>query len=126
MSDLFSSKTFSHLQGPVLRLDIPKIIKEHSLLDQPNICTDHVLYTDVDIIFSAPFTDKDVQILQKSIGDGMLLYGREFGKHPQVFNTGVMAMNVYKFERELPKILHIAKNSKQYPSHDQEMLNSYI
>jgi len=125
LSNLFSSKTFSHLQGPFLRLDIPKFIKEHSLLDQPNICTDHVLYTDVDVIFSARFTDKDVQILQKSIGDGMLLYGREYLKRRDIGNTGVMVINVDQFERELPKILHMAKNLETYPTHDQEMLGRY-
>ena len=112
-------------QGPFLRIDIPKFIKEYNLLDMPNVCKDHVLYTDTDVVFTNPFTHKDVQTLQKLIGDGMVLYGREYGKHAHIQNTGVMLMNVNRFEQEIPKILHSARNEKEYPSHDQFMLNWY-
>lgn len=121
-------KIFSHLQGPFLRLDIPKFTKEHKLFDIPNVCKDHVLYTDVDVIFANQFTRDDVQTLIQSIGQqgaGMLSYGREFSKSPEILNTGVMVMNVSHFEQVLPRILETAREAEKYPIHDQEMFNLY-
>ena len=35
-----------------------------------------------------------------------------------MFNTGVMVMNVERFEQELPKMLQQARHEEVYPSHD--------
>ncbi len=119
-------KFFSHLQGPFLRLDIPKFIKEHNLFDMPNVCQDHILYTDADVIFANNFTQRDAQLLKNVIGEGMVSFGREYAKKVEFVNTGVMVINVDRFEQELPQMLHMAKTSKSYPGHDQDMLNQYL
>jgi len=111
--------------GPFLRIDIPKFVKEHNLFDMPNVCQDHVLYTDVDIVFPNKMTQKDVQILLQSVGTGIASYGREYGKSPHIQNTGVMVMHVKRFEQELPLILQTAREQDSYPGHDQYMLNIY-
>jgi hypothetical protein len=44
-----------HLMGPYLRLHIVSIMRDHPellLSQRPNICADHVLYTDSDVLFS--------------------------------------------------------------------------
>ena len=116
---------FGHLQGPFLRLDIPKFVKEHSLFDIPNVCKHHVLYTDVDVIFANRITQQDVTNLSKLMGQAIISYGREYSKFGHIFNTGVMVMNVERFEQELPKMLQQARDEKVYPKHDQKMINNY-
>ena len=111
--------------GPFLRLDIPKFVKEHNLFDMPNVCQDHVLYTDVDVVFPNKITQKDIQILSQSVGTGISSYGREYSKAAHIFNTGVMVMHVKRFEEELPLILQTAREQDPYPRHDQAMLNIY-
>jgi len=122
---LLKDHVFQYLQGPYLRLDIPKFIRDHNLFGIPNVCKDHVLYTDADVIFSNKFTQQDLEILKGSVGDGMVSYGREYGKYASVINTGVMVINVHHFEQELPRILKMARDAKEYPGHDQTMLNMY-
>ena len=68
------------LQGPFLRLDIPKYIKENDLFSLQNACKDYVLCIDVDVIFTNRFTQQDAQILFQSVDDGILFYGREYQK----------------------------------------------
>jgi hypothetical protein len=121
----FQKKMFAHLQGPFLRLDIPKFVKEHGLFDMPNVCKHHVLYTDVDVIFANRITQQDVQSLSKSMGQATVSYGREYTKDHQIFNTGVMVMNVERFEQDLPKMLQQARDEEVYPLHDQQILNNY-
>ena len=121
----FKKKMFDHLQGPFLRLDIPKFVKEHSLFDMPNVCKHHVLYTDADVIFANRITQQDVQSLSKSMGQAIVSYGREYSKEPHIHNTGVMVMNVERFEQELPKMLQQARDEEVYPPHDQILLNNY-
>ncbi|GFH61665.1 hypothetical protein CTEN210_18141 [Chaetoceros tenuissimus] len=116
---------YSKRQGTFLRLDIPKMIKEHGLLDLPNVCKDHVLYTDVDVIFANDITMRDIELLSKSVGQSIASYGREYSKSAQIFNAGVMVMNVERLDYEMPKIIEYAKSLDSYPSHDQEMLNGY-
>jgi hypothetical protein len=117
---------FAHRQGPFLRLDIPKMIKEHGLLDLPNVCKSHVLYTDVDVIFANDITMRDIQLLLKSVGQGIASYGREYSKNAEIVNTGVMVINVKRLDEEMPKIIEHARTAEEnYPGHDQEMLNFY-
>jgi hypothetical protein len=113
------------LQGPFLRLDIPKFVKEHSLFDMPNVCKHNVLYTDVDVIFANRITQQDVTNLSKLTGQAIVSYGREYSKLGLIFNTGVMVMNVERFEQELPKMLQQARDEKVYPGHDQILMNNY-
>ena len=132
------SISYAHLQGPFLRLDIPKYIKEHRLLDLPNVCKSHVLYTDVDVVFANRITQRDVKLLSKSVGQGIISYGREFFKKARILNTGVMVTHVERFGQEIPKIIRHARRKKIslkniqdsrskmiYPRNDQEMLNLY-
>ena len=119
------NNNFGRLQGPFLRLDIPNFVKEHSLFDIPNVCKHHVLYTDVDVIFANRITQQDVTNLSKLTGQAIVSYGREYSKFGHIFNTGVMVMNVERFEQELPKMLQQARDEKVYPKHDQKMINNY-
>lgn len=104
--------SFAQRQGPFLRLDIPKFVEEHGLLDMPNVCKKHILYTDVDVIFANTITQRDIQVLSKAVGGSMVAYGRESAKKAQIVNTGVMVMNVESFNQEIPKILQNARGEK--------------
>jgi hypothetical protein len=61
LEDLISSEKIAlgMLQGPWLRLDIPKLIKDHDLFNMPNVCKKHVIYKDVDVIFANRITKQD-------------------------------------------------------------------
>lgn len=90
-----------------------------------NARKDHVLYADVDAIFTNRFAQQDAQILLKSVGDGILSCGREYQKIEHLLNTGVMVINVNRFEEEMPKVLKHTKIQENYPRNDQIMLNRY-
>jgi hypothetical protein len=124
-SHLSEHLRFEMLQGPFLRLDIPKFVKEHSLFEMPNLCKHHVLYTDVDVIFANRITQQDVTNLSKLTGQAIVSYGREYSKLGHIVNTGVMVLNVEHFEQELPKMLQQARDEKVYPGHDQILINNY-
>lgn len=109
-------------QGVFSRLDIPNFLEEHNLLDIPGVCTDHVLYTDVDVVFVNKVTQNDIRLLTESVGNGMVSYGREYGKHPHICNTGVMVIRVKKFAKALPNILDTLAAEKF--NHDQDLLNT--
>jgi hypothetical protein len=125
LSEYLIQKNFEMLQGPFLRLDIPKFVKEHSLFDMPNVCKHNVLYTDVDVIFANRITQQDVTNLSKLTGQAIVSYGQEYSKLGHIFNTGVMVMNVERFEQELPKMLQQARDAEVYPGHDQILINNY-
>lgn len=91
----------------------------------PHVCQDHVLYTDVDIVFANKITQDDVKILSQSVGTGIASYGREFSKTSEIVNTGVMVMHVKRFEQELPLILQTGREQGTYPGQDQALLNIY-
>ena len=118
-------KSFSHKQAPFLRMDIPKFIKENNLFDLSNVCKSHVLYTDADVIFANRITKDDMQGLIKSMHNATISYGREYNKKPSIASTGVMLINVDRFEEEIPKILHQARIIQSYPLNDQHMINEY-
>ena len=125
LPDLIEHKNYGHLQGPFLRLDIPTYVRRHNLFDLPNICKDHVLYTDADIIFANRISPHDLSILRRLTGSSIAMYGREFSKGEQILNTGLMVMNVEAMNVEFPKMLHQAKSGENFPRHDQELLNYY-
>ena len=111
-------------QGAYLRLDIPKFINESGLLDMPNVCQEHVLYTDVDVVFANRITKKDIRLLSSSVGQGMISYGREHRKEAEIANAGVMVIHVERFAQELPNILQMGREQNSYPN-DQALLNIY-
>lgn len=47
-------------QGPLLRIDIPTFIRKHDLMDMPGVCQNHVLYTDVDVVFANSITQTNI------------------------------------------------------------------
>ena len=63
--------------------------------------------------------------MTQSVGEGVISYGREFSKGPQITNTGVMVIHVERFEQELPFILQTGRDTVPYPGNDQELLNLY-
>ena len=123
--DIPNTNNLAHQQGPFLRLDIPTFIREHDLMDMPGVCQNHVLYTDVDVVFANRITQTDVRLLTNSVGEGITSYGREFSKGPDIMNTGVMVIHVERFEQELPFILQTGRDTVPYPGNDQELLNLY-
>lgn len=139
-----------HRVGPFLRMDIPYIIKEHGLFDLPGVCNDgFVLYTDTDVFFPNPIFHHDIQQLKYQMNTttviingvplitaspAVVMYGREFSKHPEMFNTGVMMIDTQKFALEIPSILNyglqVAKekgnNTTPFVALDQGWLNAYF
>jgi hypothetical protein len=128
----FSQQRFHQASmGPFMRLDIPRVIHEYKLFDNPNICQRHVLYTDSDVLFTNKITHQDMDELKHSMESStgtaaVVAYGREFSMTPEITNTGVMLMDVPAFEKEWPSILSFAKQQEQFPGHDQLMLNNYF
>lgn len=117
------------IMSAFMRLDIPLMIKQHKLFDIPGVCQKYVFYTDADVIFANPLSKGDIDALKSRLAnsdDAILSYGRESSMKPSSINTGVMMIDVERFEKELPKILDHARKAKKFPSHDQEMLNLYF
>lgn len=118
-----------HAMGPFMRLDIPLVVEQHKLFDDPGICQQHVLYTDSDVIFANPVTRSDIEFLKEELrsSEGAIVaYGREYETHAEIVNTGVMMIDVPAFRKEWPAILNHAAALESFPLHDQEMLNSYF
>ena len=93
------------------------------------ICKEHVLYTDPDVLFLNKVDRADMQALKNRLpiaGKAMVSYGREYGMHPHIYNTGVMMIDVEKFENERRLMFDFARNRTVYPNHDQQLLNFYF
>lgn len=120
-----------NIQGAFLRLEIPRIVKEHNLMNSmPDICQQYVLYTDVDVLFPNKLTHDDILLLKDTLstssgGGAYVMYGREFSKDPHIMNTGVMMFDIEKFGNVIPKILDLA-TQKDYDTADQGMINNYF
>eukprot|EP00594_Rhizosolenia_setigera_P011359 CAMPEP_0178978684 /NCGR_PEP_ID=MMETSP0789-20121207/25350_1 /TAXON_ID=3005 /ORGANISM="Rhizosolenia setigera, Strain CCMP 1694" /LENGTH=456 /DNA_ID=CAMNT_0020668559 /DNA_START=42 /DNA_END=1412 /DNA_ORIENTATION=+ len=117
------------IMSAFMRLDIPTFVKEHKLLDMPGVCQRHVFYTDADVIFANPLLESDILMLKQRLEaseEAILSYGREGGMHPHNINTGVMMIDLKKFEEELPLIFDHGRNMESPPEHDQELLNHYF
>lgn len=100
----YAQKGFGHRQGPWLRLEIPRLIKEHGLMNiSETICKSHVLYTDADVLFPNKLSPESLSQLVDTLlsDDATLMYGRESGKEA----GGVMVLNVKKFSRKIPGML---------------------
>jgi hypothetical protein len=114
--------------GTFMRLDIPRVIHEYKLFDNPDICQRHVLCTDSDVLFINKITQEDMDEHKHSLeytGAAMVVsYGREeFRMTPEITSIGVVLMDVPAFEKEWPSILSFAIQQKQFPGRDQLMLN---
>mmetsp|Transcript_8867 Transcript_8867/g.18565 ORF Transcript_8867/g.18565 Transcript_8867/m.18565 type:complete len:170 (-) Transcript_8867:2313-2822(-) len=55
-----------------------------------------------------------------------VMYGREFQKKAHIHNTGVMLMDVDKFENELPEIVKLLGSKGKPNGFDQGLLNNYF
>jgi len=118
-----------HRQGPWLRLEIPRLVEENSLLDiAPKICKNHVLYTDSDVIFANKISKADIHsITSEMVSSGAVVsYGREASKKPQIANTGVMFMDLKKFGALVPKIQSSSGKGSSFPALDQGLINNYL
>ena len=144
-------KTSPLRTGPFLRMEIPKIIENYNLWDIPGVCHDgYVLYTDSDVFFPNPISHEDIRQLKslmnsttvvsngipsvKPRSPAIVMYGREFAKYPQLWNTGVMMIDVPKFSAEMPAILNygllVAREKGNatvpFPACDQGWMNEYF
>jgi hypothetical protein len=121
-------RTQDGVNGPFLRLDIPKFVWEWKLFDIPGVCPRSVLYTDADVIFMNDITIEDMIGLKSFLNeDVMLLYGREAGKlDERPANSGVMLMDVIAFGDEWPQILNWATDKEGFIAYDQGLLNDYF
>jgi hypothetical protein len=110
-----------------LRFDIPKILRQHGLLDKPGICRQHIFYTDSDVLFMKTIGKEHMTKLVQLLGDKPLMYGQDFLiNRPKPSNTGVILMNVHGFEQEWPDILAWGERIKRgFPAHDQLWLNRF-
>jgi hypothetical protein len=119
--------------GPYLRMDIPQIVRANHLFDIANICSQYVLYTDSDILFASEITHSDMLELKSGLHAkpaAFFLYGPEHIMNPmKPANTGVMLIDVPRFEKELPAML---KFRNEYPepnkitAFDQGWINFYF
>lgn len=115
--------------GPYLRLDIPAFVKRHELMSLPLVCDRHALYTDSDIIFVNQLTHSDIQGLRELAGDSSdayVVYGRETNITGPPFNTGVMMIDVPRFDTDWPNILKFGITNGPFSAHDQGWLNQYF
>jgi hypothetical protein len=130
-----------HLMGPYLRLHIVSIMRDHPellLSQRPNICADHVLYTDSDVLFVHPVHANDLLHVINARATGMsahevaapaaVLYGPESNRHARSpENTGVMFMNVPRFQRLFPVLLAFGRERNfSFPAYDQGWLNAFF
>ena len=67
------------------------------------------------------------QWLKESMGNSVVMYGRESGIYPHITNTGVMLIDVPAFEAELPTIINFGeKGGKAFGGFDQGWMNEYF
>lgn len=114
--------------GLFLPFDIPIILQQYNLLQQPGICHKYILYTDSDVMFVNPFTQQDINSVQQGMDQGnkILSYGRDSKiSRPRPVNTGVVFMDVEGFAKEVPKMLEFAARQPAFPEHDQAILYQY-
>ena len=124
----YAQKGFGHRQGPWLRLEIPRLIKEHGLMNiSETICKSHVLYTDADVLFPNKLSPESLSQLVDTLlsDDATLMYGRESGKEAGFVNTGVMVLNVKKFSRKIPGMLQFLNKRGDQGAFDQGLVNNY-
>lgn len=87
-----------HMQGPYLRLHVPVLIREHHLLTK-DICSDVVLYTDCDVVFSQLSAHSMMVEQQRFLHDHVWSFSSEGAKDDKrPTNTGVMLINNTAFE----------------------------
>ena len=129
-----------HLMGPYLRLHIVSILRDHRELlfsQRPNVCADHVLYTDSDVLFVRPVHATDLLHVINATGMSAhkapaapvaVLYAAESNKHTRYpVNTGVMLMNVPRFQRLFPALLTFGRERNfSFPAFDQGWLNAFF
>lgn len=143
-----------HQMGPYMRMDIPGIVEQHRLFDLPGICPRHVLYTDADSLFVNPVGHADMDALKaymvhrkypqaaSSFWSGIwarfwsgveppfVMYGREKkldSTKPK--NTGVMLMDVPRFQQELPAMINFRNehiDQTVFTAFDQDWFNLYF
>lgn len=114
-------------------MDIPKLAHDNNLLEGEGICSQHILYTDNDVLFANEIKKSDVQTLAAMTGDAVAMYGRQYFKRADISNSGVMVMNVKQYMKEVPLMLDHIKNwgTEQYPQYtqpdgwDQRIVNNY-
>ena len=112
------SDTFNHgiAKGAWLRVEIPNIVR--SLDINPT----HVLYTDVDVIF----TDKWNPVMLTT--DGIPRFACSFeGDAQQHYNTGVMVMNVEYMQNTYSSFMEYVYNTgiATFNPYDQAALNNF-
>ncbi|CAJ1932346.1 unnamed protein product [Cylindrotheca closterium] len=131
--DLVNNKLVKNVHanhmGPFLRIDVPKIVREHKLMDLPGICDRHVLYTDSDVAFVNKITQSDLDKLKKQIDpstDAYTLYGHQTKSKGRPINSGIMLFDVYRFEQAWDSFLQFGYAKGPFLSFDQGWLNDYF
>lgn len=100
--------------GAWQRIEVPNICKELSIEDE------HVLYTDVDVIFNEKFNDPI-----NNLNVNTFACSREGGHAPH-YNSGVMIMNTNYLRDTYENFLnHCIKNKFKFVAYDQGALNSF-
>ena len=129
----FGQLPFTHRVGPFIRLDLFNIISKTNLFHLPGVCQDYVLYTDSDVIFANQITQRTDLEPQKSKmkeKGKIVAYGPERSKRRwPIANTGVMFIDIPRFENELlPSLLKYLRSdpNRTYRSYDQGLICSYF
>lgn len=118
----------NHRQGPWLRIEIPRLIEENGLIDMPNICKHHALYTDSDVIFPNKIDRADLKQLTRELSDAKAIvsYGREDFKAPDMKNTGVFLIDIQQFGDIVPGMIKFLKEEGPFDAFDQGLINTYF
>uniref|UniRef100_A0A7S2YF33 Nucleotide-diphospho-sugar transferase domain-containing protein n=1 Tax=Entomoneis paludosa TaxID=265537 RepID=A0A7S2YF33_9STRA len=119
-----------HQQGPYLRMEMANVIRDHGLFKLPGICDRHVLYTDSNVIFANEITHQDMNWLKSlmpSSGPIFAMYGREHEKERLLpINTGVMMVDIPKFEQAWPDMFAFALAKGPFGAFDQGWITDYF
>eukprot|EP00526_Cylindrotheca_closterium_P014703 CAMPEP_0113627302 /NCGR_PEP_ID=MMETSP0017_2-20120614/14133_1 /TAXON_ID=2856 /ORGANISM="Cylindrotheca closterium" /LENGTH=283 /DNA_ID=CAMNT_0000537539 /DNA_START=231 /DNA_END=1079 /DNA_ORIENTATION=- /assembly_acc=CAM_ASM_000147 len=121
-SHLARNESFKLSMGPYLRLEIPALIKRHRLTSDHGICKEHVLYTDSDVMFVNTIHPADLAQLKglsSYPSDAYVVYGRESNITGEPKNTGVMMIDILRFEQEWPSILEFGIHNGPFSAFDQ-------
>ena len=108
----------SHASGPYLRLDVPSITSK--LEHNDHIDHNHVLYTDVDVMFMSDIDSCSLEAPDICAIGGESTMGTKA-------NTGVMYMSIKGFSAHIEGLVAFAKEHNwAFPAYDQGLILAYF
>ena len=113
--------------GAWCRLDVPRIVRSLDAdLRRRKLDPSVVLYTDTDVLFAGDVPKRDLPPLSGyAFAGGLELFSPH--KKSSSLNTGVMLIDVARFEAELPGMLEYAERQKfRFKTLDQALIQEWF